>query len=89
MNAQAMGQAAGGAANLLKIALFGGAAVYGVSNSIFNVEGGHRAVVFNRLLGIKESVRAACTRAAAMQPHMHAPHLGELHNRCTLKARIS
>jgi prohibitin 2 len=35
----------------------GSAAVYGISNSLFNVEGGHRAIVFNRLVGIKESVR--------------------------------
>lgn len=27
---------------LAKVVLFGGAAVYGVGNSIFNVEGGHR-----------------------------------------------
>ena len=36
----------------------GGALLYGVSNSLFNVEGGHRAIVFNRVTGIKETVRA-------------------------------
>jgi len=30
--------------------------VWGASNSLFTVEGGHRAVVFNRLTGIKETV---------------------------------
>lgn len=35
----------------------GGIAVYGLANSLFNVEGGHRAIVFNRLVGIKEEVR--------------------------------
>lgn len=34
----------------------GGALLYGVSNSLFNVEGGHRAIVFNRVTGIKEQV---------------------------------
>lgn len=39
-----------------RVVLFGGAAVYGIANSIFNVEGGHRAIVFNRIIGIKDSV---------------------------------
>jgi prohibitin 2 len=45
--------AIGGIAQVL---LAGGAAVYGLANSLFNVEGGHRAIVFNRLMGIKEEV---------------------------------
>jgi hypothetical protein len=48
--------AAAGAPLLARVALLGAAAVYGVSNSIFNVEGGHRAIVFNRVVGIKEEV---------------------------------
>lgn len=43
-------------ARLAKVLLVGGAAVYGLSNSIFNVEGGHRAIVFNRIGGIKDEV---------------------------------
>ncbi|KAI8463921.1 MAG: band 7 family-domain-containing protein [Monoraphidium minutum] len=43
-------------ANLAKVLIGGSAAVYGLSNSIFNVEGGHRGIVFNRLVGIKEPV---------------------------------
>lgn len=47
------GNAVGGLARVL---LLGGAAVWGASNSLFNVEGGHRAIVFNRLSGIKDTV---------------------------------
>ena len=39
-----------------RVAIFGGLAVYGATNSLFNVEGGHRAIVFNRALGIKDQV---------------------------------
>lgn len=46
--------AVGGIAQVL---IGGGLAVYGLANSLFNVEGGHRAIVFNRLMGIKEEVR--------------------------------
>jgi prohibitin 2 len=45
--------AVGGIAQVL---IGGGLAVYGLTNSLFNVEGGHRAIVFNRLVGIKEEV---------------------------------
>ena len=48
--------AAAGAPLLARVALLGAAAVYGVANSIFNVEGGHRAIVFNRVVGIKDEV---------------------------------
>jgi hypothetical protein len=50
----------GNAAGRLGGLIFGGGALlYGVSNSLFNVEGGHRAIVFNRITGIKEDVRLA------------------------------
>lgn len=42
--------------NLAKVLVGGGIAVYGATNSLFNVEGGHRAIVFNRLVGIKDEV---------------------------------
>lgn len=45
-----------GGARLFRVLLLGGAAVYGASNSLFNVEGGHRAIVFNRITGVKEQV---------------------------------
>lgn len=41
---------------LAQVALVGGVAVWGASNSLFTVEGGHRAVVFNRVLGLKETI---------------------------------
>lgn len=47
----------GGAVGGLGRALvLGGATIYGAANSLFNVEGGHRAIVFNRLSGIKDTV---------------------------------
>ncbi|KAL2483361.1 Prohibitin-2 [Forsythia ovata] len=47
----------GGAASaLIKLGVIAGLGVYGVSNSLYNVEGGHRAVVFNRIVGVKDKV---------------------------------
>jgi prohibitin 2 len=39
-----------------RLLAFGGAATYAAFNSLFNVEGGHRAIVFNRLVGVKDTV---------------------------------
>ncbi|GAM17673.1 hypothetical protein SAMD00019534_008480 [Acytostelium subglobosum LB1] len=36
--------------------LVGGIALYGALNSLINVEGGHRAIVFNRFTGIKSKI---------------------------------
>lgn len=55
--------AVGGLARLL---IGGGLAVYGATNSLFNVEGGHRAIVFNRLVGIKDTVSLACAAPHAV-----------------------
>lgn len=41
---------------LLKVSVIGGLGVYAIANSIYNVDGGHRAIVFNRITGIKEKV---------------------------------
>lgn len=41
---------------LVKVALIGGTAVYAALNSLYNVDGGHRAIVFNRIVGIKDKV---------------------------------
>ena len=47
----------GGAASaLIKLGVIGGLGLYGAMNSLYNVEGGHRAIVFNRLGGIKDKV---------------------------------
>jgi len=42
--------------NALKVIVGGSALTYVAGNSLFNVEGGHRAIVFNRFVGIKEQV---------------------------------
>ncbi|KAL5997674.1 Prohibitin-2, subunit of the prohibitin complex (Phb1p-Phb2p) [Asimina triloba] len=46
----------GAASSLAKVAVIGGLGLYAAVNSLYNVEGGHRAIVFNRILGIKEEV---------------------------------
>ena len=48
----------GAASTLVKLGVFGGLAVYAAANSLYNVEGGHRAIMFNRLVGVKEKVVA-------------------------------
>jgi len=40
----------------LKLLALGGAAVYGISQSMYTVEGGHRAIIFNRLSGIQKEI---------------------------------
>uniref|UniRef100_A0A7S0YTZ3 Prohibitin n=2 Tax=Polytomella parva TaxID=51329 RepID=A0A7S0YTZ3_9CHLO len=45
--------------------LVGGGAIWGAYNSLFNVEGGHRAIVFNRLAGIKDEVYSEGTHFMA------------------------
>ncbi|KAI3470530.1 hypothetical protein Pfo_027193 [Paulownia fortunei] len=47
----------GGAASaLVKLGVIAGLGIYGLGNSLYNVEGGHRAIVFNRIVGIKDKV---------------------------------
>ncbi|KMS96928.1 hypothetical protein BVRB_7g180450 [Beta vulgaris subsp. vulgaris] len=47
----------GGAASaLIKVGILGAVGLYGITNSLYNVEGGHRAIVFNRVYGVKEKV---------------------------------
>ncbi|OMO55485.1 Prohibitin [Corchorus olitorius] len=41
---------------LLKLGVIGGLRVYGIANSLYNVDGGHRAIVFNRIKGFKDEV---------------------------------
>ena len=45
---------------IVQTAVFGGAGAYGLYHSFFNVEGGHRAIVYNRFVGIREKVRHGC-----------------------------
>ncbi|XP_074321199.1 prohibitin-1, mitochondrial-like [Silene latifolia] len=47
----------GGAASaLIKVGIIGALGLYGAANSLYNVDGGHRAIVFNRVYGIKDKV---------------------------------
>ncbi|KAJ8561111.1 hypothetical protein K7X08_027301 [Anisodus acutangulus] len=46
----------GPASALIKFGLVAGLGVYGVANSLYNVDGGNRAIVFNRILGVKDKV---------------------------------
>uniref|UniRef100_A0A0C9S1S5 Prohibitin n=1 Tax=Wollemia nobilis TaxID=56998 RepID=A0A0C9S1S5_9CONI len=46
----------GPAAALTKAAVIGGLGIYAAFNSLYNVEGGHRAIVFNRIVGVKDRV---------------------------------
>jgi hypothetical protein len=73
--------------NTVRAVLFGGVAVYGAANSLFTVEGGHKAIVFNRLVGIKDNVSARAGRLArrvraaapgAMAPHAARPPAADL-----------
>ncbi|GAA0138799.1 hypothetical protein LIER_00476 [Lithospermum erythrorhizon] len=41
---------------LVKLGVIAGVGIYAVSNSLYNVEGGHRAIVFNRIIGVKDKV---------------------------------
>mmetsp|Transcript_26717 Transcript_26717/g.68658 ORF Transcript_26717/g.68658 Transcript_26717/m.68658 type:complete len:266 (-) Transcript_26717:92-889(-) len=54
------GNEGGGAGILTRslggLALIGGGFYFGLNHMLFNVEGGHRAVVYNRLLGMKEKI---------------------------------
>ncbi|MCI86066.1 prohibitin complex protein, partial [Trifolium medium] len=50
MNMKNMKVPGGGATSaLIKLGIIGGIGMYAVSNSLYNVEGGHRAIVFNRV----------------------------------------
>jgi len=40
----------------LKLAAFAGAAIYGISQSMYTVEGGQRAIIFSRLGGVQNEV---------------------------------
>lgn len=47
---------AGPASMLLKLGAVLGLGLYAAGHSLYNVEGGHRAIVFNRLVGVKDKV---------------------------------
>ncbi|KVH97564.1 Band 7 protein [Cynara cardunculus var. scolymus] len=47
---------AGAASTLIKLGAVVGLGLYAAGNSLYNVEGGHRAIVFNRVVGVKDKV---------------------------------
>lgn len=51
---------AGPASMLLKLGAVLGIGLYVAGHSLYNVEGGHRAIVFNRLVGVKDKVISCC-----------------------------
>lgn len=57
-NVRGMGGGGAGraASGLAKVAVLGGLGLYAALNSLYNVEGGHRAIVFNRVVGVKDEV---------------------------------
>eukprot|EP00877_Chromochloris_zofingiensis_P003190 jgi/Chrzof1/12872/Cz07g10130.t1 len=69
-------------ANIARVAVLGGATVYGIANSLFNVEGGHRAIVFNRVVGIKETVYSEGTHL--MLPWFDRPIIYDVRARPSL-----
>eukprot|EP00878_Enallax_costatus_P001352 GHUV01001499.1.p1 GENE.GHUV01001499.1~~GHUV01001499.1.p1 ORF type:complete len:284 (+),score=49.41 GHUV01001499.1:263-1114(+) len=68
--------------NLAKLLVGGGIVVYGATNSLFNVEGGHRAIVFNRLVGIKDEVYSEGTHL--MVPWFERPMIYDVRARPSL-----
>lgn len=44
------------ASSLIKFGAIIGIGLYAAGNSLYNVEGGHRAIVFNRIVGVKDKV---------------------------------
>lgn len=73
---------AAAATGLARVLIGGGLVVYGATNSLFNVEGGHRAIVFNRLMGIKEEVYAEGTHL--MVPWFERPIIYDVRARPSL-----
>ena len=60
---------AGLISGVVQTVVYGGAATYGLYNSLFNVEGGHRAIVYNRVIGIKDKVRILASRETRVRNH--------------------
>lgn len=75
-NPSNIGAALNTASSIAKVLVLGGATVWAGTNSLFNVEGGHRAIVFNRLMGVKETVRPF-TSSLAQRRHYNLDLLFE------------
>lgn len=46
----------GAVSALIKVGVIGGLGLYAATHSLYNVEGGHRAIMFNRIVGVKDKV---------------------------------
>lgn len=68
MAARALPPGGGSAVGVL---VAGAGALYAAANSFFNVEGGHRAIVFNKVFGVKDRVYKEGTHL--MIPFLETP----------------
>lgn len=82
MNPQQIAAVLGNARTLVRVVVIGGLTVYGAANSLFNVEGGHRAVVFNRVVGLKDTVYSEGTHL--MVPWFEKPYIYDVRARPSL-----
>lgn len=57
------------AGKLARVLFLGGAAVYGLTNCLFNVEGGHRCAIKARTMGQGPAVSLGAGKCGGMQPH--------------------
>jgi hypothetical protein len=73
-------KAPAGAGLMVKLALAGGAIWFTSTKTLYNVEGGHRAIVFNRLEGIKDKV----SRPTRLLPNLAAASAAS-DSRCSLR----
>ncbi|CAH1419310.1 unnamed protein product [Lactuca virosa] len=82
----------GGAGSaLLKFGAVIGIGLYAAGNSLYNVEGGHRAIVFNRIVGVKDKVKIGLrvlTRPVADELPSVYRSLGENYNERVLPSII-
>ncbi|KAL3567377.1 hypothetical protein D5086_030028 [Populus alba] len=53
------GASSGAIGTLIKIGVLGGLGLYGATNSLYNVDGGHRAIMFNRIAAKQVAARDA------------------------------
>jgi prohibitin 2 len=73
------GAPSGRGAGAIGLVLGGTALAYGAYNSLYTVEGGHRAVVFNRFFGISPVVRGEGTHIRI--PWFDQPYIFDIRTR--------
>lgn len=67
------------ASTTTKVLLGAGALAYGLSSSLWNVEGGHRGVVFSRIEGVKEHIYGEGTHMRL--PWLETPYIFDVRTR--------